>query len=143
MGTPLVFIGQNPLTRLATSSCPITMAGRSRLLLTSSHRATSAPRSSGTTHGFFFAAERKRGWLEAHQTTGLPVDESLVREGMGKSAAAELAVDELLDSEAPPTALFTAQNFISIGAVRALHKRGVQHQVAQACFDDIDLADAI
>ena len=43
----------------------------------------------------------------------------------------------------PPTAVFAAQNLISIGAVRALHALGLQHEVAMVSFDDIPLADAV
>lgn len=42
-----------------------------------------------------------------------------------------------------PTAIFTAQNFVTLGAVRALHHRGLRHSVAHVGFDDIDLADAV
>ena len=43
----------------------------------------------------------------------------------------------------PPTALFTGQNLISMGAVRAVHVLGLQHEVAMVGFDDIALADVI
>ena len=50
---------------------------------------------------------------------------------------------ELLERSNPPTALFAAQNLITIGAVRALHALGLQHEVAMVSFDDIPLADAV
>ena len=43
----------------------------------------------------------------------------------------------------PPTALFTSQNVITIGAIRALHHLGRQHEVALIGFDDLILADAL
>ena len=43
----------------------------------------------------------------------------------------------------PPTALFAAQNLITIGAVRALHALGLQREIAMVSFDDIPLADAV
>ncbi len=49
----------------------------------------------------------------------------------------------LLDQASPPTALFTSQNVITIGAVRALHHLGRQHEVALIGFDDLILADAL
>ena len=42
----------------------------------------------------------------------------------------------------PPTALFTSQNVITIGAIRALHHLGRQHEVALIGFDDLTLADS-
>ena len=50
---------------------------------------------------------------------------------------------ELLEGKDPPTALFTGQNLISMGAVRAVHARGLQHEVALVSFDDIPLADVV
>ena len=50
---------------------------------------------------------------------------------------------DLLRGNDPPTALFASQNLISIGAVRALHDLGLQHEVAMVSFDDIQLADAL
>ena len=47
---------------------------------------------------------------------------------------------ELLQGNDPPTALFTSQNLITIGAVRALHSLGLHEQVALVGFDDIVLA---
>ena len=43
----------------------------------------------------------------------------------------------------PPTALFTAQNMVTIGAVRALHRMGLQRLVGVVGFDDFLTADLI
>jgi LacI family transcriptional regulator len=42
-----------------------------------------------------------------------------------------------------PTAVFSAQNFVTVGVTQALHKLGLQHQIAQVGFDDIDLASVV
>jgi hypothetical protein len=52
-------------------------------------------------------------------------------------------VDRLLDRSDPPTALVTAQNVITVGAVRALHRRGQQSEVALIGFDDLPLAELL
>jgi LacI family transcriptional regulator len=49
----------------------------------------------------------------------------------------------LLSGEAPPTALFTSQNLVTIGAVRALRELERQHGVALVGFDDFPLADLL
>jgi LacI family transcriptional regulator len=49
----------------------------------------------------------------------------------------------LLGRPDPPTALFTAQNLITIGAVRALRRLGREHAVALVGFDDFVLADLL
>ena len=43
----------------------------------------------------------------------------------------------------PPTALFTSQNLVTLGALRALHHLGLQDQVAQVGFDDFALSDLL
>jgi LacI family transcriptional regulator len=52
-------------------------------------------------------------------------------------------VIELLDQPHPPTALFTGQNLITIGAFRALRRAGLHHSTALIGFDDILLADLL
>jgi LacI family transcriptional regulator len=42
-----------------------------------------------------------------------------------------------------PTALFTSQNLLTVGAIRALHQLGLQHRVAMVGFDDLILADVL
>ena len=42
-----------------------------------------------------------------------------------------------------PTALLSAQNFITLGAVQALHDLALQHEIAIVGFDDVDLAAAV
>jgi LacI family transcriptional regulator len=43
----------------------------------------------------------------------------------------------------PPTALFTGQNVITIGATRALRALGLENTVALVGFDDFPLADML
>ena len=43
-----------------------------------------------------------------------------------RAADVDATVRELLESEHPPTALFTAQNLITLGALRTLHELGLQ-----------------
>ena len=54
--------------------------------------------------------------------------------------AAARAVAGLLASEDPPTALFTAQNLITIGAVEALSNAHKLASVGLVGFDDIPMA---
>ena len=93
--------------------------------------------------GGVHAAERLRGYRETLAQNGL---------GRGSRAGPASAVPgvdayettaDLLRGNNPPTALFTSQNLISVGAVRAVHDLGLQHEVAIVSFDDILLADAL
>jgi LacI family transcriptional regulator len=49
----------------------------------------------------------------------------------------------LLRGSAAPTAIFTAQNLVTIGAVRALRRLGREHEIALLGFDDFLLADLL
>src|SRR3954464_3577415 len=66
------------------------------------------------------ASERLRGHTEALAAAGGAYDPGLVRMGLRDSAAARAAAAALLALDDPPTAIFAAQNLITIGAVEAL-----------------------
>ncbi len=91
----------------------------------------------------FTAAERLRGYREALANHDLAEDLELVRHPRFRGVDAYETTCELLDGKDPPTALFAGQNLISVGAVRAVHARGRQHEVAMVSFDDIPLADVV
>lgn len=90
----------------------------------------------------FSAAERRIGFTD---TMAAAEAEARIITGIMSPAEAERAVLELsrLDGPPMPTALFTAQNYITFGAVKALHARGLQHSVALVGFDDVPMADVI
>jgi LacI family transcriptional regulator len=88
----------------------------------------------------YTAAERERGYREAMAAHGL---EALVHSPVHGSDHARAATHELMADAPAPTALFTAQNLVTIGAVLALRDLGLQHSVALVGFDDVVLADAL
>ena len=97
----------------------------------------------GDTHTIHTAEERYHGYVEAHAAHGVSLDPTLqARDVHGGDAATE-AVGRLLDLADPPTALFTAQNMLTVGAVRTLRARGLQHEVALLGFDDFLLSDLL
>jgi LacI family transcriptional regulator len=49
----------------------------------------------------------------------------------------------MLDGPEPPTAIFAARNTLAVGAVRALHDRGLARSLALVGFDDFPLADLL
>jgi len=91
----------------------------------------------------FTAAERLRGYRETLAQHGLAEDLDLVRHPRFRGVDAYETTCELLRGTNPPTALFSSQNLISVGAVRAVHALGLQHELAMVSFDDILLADAL
>ncbi|WP_371659145.1 LacI family DNA-binding transcriptional regulator [Streptomyces sp. NBC_00280] len=93
--------------------------------------------------GLSTTTERIAGYRIGLAFAGLPVDERLVVHGDSESAGAERATAALLALAAPPTALVTANNVMTIGALRALRERGltVPDDLALCCFDDFAWAD--
>lgn len=86
---------------------------------------------------------RSQGYRAALGQLGIPVDESLVVHELRDALIADGAVSRLIDQADPPTALFTAQNLVTIGAVRALRRLGLERAVAVVGFDDFPTADLL
>ncbi|MGQ0479854.1 MAG: LacI family DNA-binding transcriptional regulator [Pseudonocardia sp.] len=89
------------------------------------------------------ARQRRAGYQDALRGLDIPEEPGLVVHGLTSSGDADGAVTALLSGPNPPTALFTAQNLITIGAVRALRRLGAEHRVALVGFDDFGLADLL
>jgi LacI family transcriptional regulator len=71
-------------------------------------------------------AERRRGFIEAMRAADLPVDEQLIRDGEFEREAARVAMHDLLALDRPPTAIFSANNIMSLGVLQALNERGLR-----------------
>jgi LacI family transcriptional regulator len=89
------------------------------------------------------AQDRYQGYLDALRAAGISPDPATQRRDLHTAAAAQAAATGLLRGPEPPTALFSAQNLVTMGAVRALRACGVQHRVALVGFDDFTLADLL
>lgn len=89
------------------------------------------------------ARDRLAGYRAALGEAGLAYDPSLVAQDLSNADLAEQAALALFRRNDPPTALFTAQNMVTIGAVRALHRFGRQRLVAVVGFDDFPTADLL
>lgn len=87
--------------------------------------------------------DRHLGYLDAMEDAGLPVRPELVAPDLGTMDAAQAATNRLFALDRPPTAVFGAQNLVTIGALRALRDRRLQHTVALVGFDDFLLADLL
>ncbi|MFI9148945.1 LacI family DNA-binding transcriptional regulator [Streptomyces sp. NPDC053367] len=93
--------------------------------------------------GLSTTSERITGYRHGLAAAGLPYDERLVVHGDSAAAGGERATAALLSLAATPTALVTANNAMTIGALRALRDRGlsVPDDMALCCFDDFAWAD--
>ncbi|MFD6288213.1 LacI family DNA-binding transcriptional regulator [Streptomyces sp. NPDC060205] len=93
--------------------------------------------------GLSTTSERITGYRLGLAGAGLAYEERLVISGNSEAAGAERATASLLSLPAPPTALITANNAMTIGALRAVRARGVSvpGELALCCFDDFAWAD--
>ncbi len=89
------------------------------------------------------AVQRLAGYHDALAASGIAVDPALVVHDIRDAGDSDGAITSLLGRPDPPTALFTAQNMITIGAVRALRRLGAEHRVALVGFDDFLLAELL
>lgn len=89
------------------------------------------------------ARQRNQGYRDALAGLGITLDPALVVQDLRDPALADGAVMALLARPDPPTALFTAQNLVTIGAMRALRRVGRERSVAVVGFDDFPTADLL
>lgn len=88
------------------------------------------------------AQQRRAGYTVAMQRAGLG-GLTRYRDDLRSERDAHAAIEALLATDEAPTALFAAQNLVTLGALRALHDLGLQRRVALVGFDDLALADLV
>jgi DNA-binding LacI/PurR family transcriptional regulator len=86
--------------------------------------------------------QRQRGYLEALQAAGLPVDAELIVPSHFDVEAAEAAIDMLLDRRVDFDGVVAASDQLALGAMRALHLAGrrVPEDVSVVGYDNIPFA---
>lgn len=141
MGIPVVFIDRPPVSVDADTVLLDNRGGARRgvgHLIAQGHRRIGLI---ADDVGIYTADQRVQGYLDALDAAGMRRDDSLLRLGCRDVTAAEAAVSSLLDHPDPPTALFSINNRMSLGALRALHARSAQ--LALVGFDDLEFADMV
>ncbi|MHA6512087.1 LacI family DNA-binding transcriptional regulator [Tessaracoccus sp. Z1128] len=140
-GTPIVFVDRRPSGVIGDTVLSDNYAG-ARLAV--AHLAGHGHRRIaflGDDEQIFTARERRRGYLDECRELGLDLHPGLVVTGLSDEGRAAAAVAALVASSTPPSALFSAQNLITIGAITALRQAGVEHRLAVVGFDDIPMAE--
>ncbi|MGZ4790679.1 MAG: LacI family DNA-binding transcriptional regulator [Ilumatobacteraceae bacterium] len=89
------------------------------------------------------AAERFHGYADALGAAAIAVDPVLVRQDLVDSDHALAATLDLLSIDEPPTAIFAAQNLVTIGVVRGLRSAAKHHEIALVGFDDVPMGDLL
>ncbi|MGH3378734.1 MAG: LacI family DNA-binding transcriptional regulator [Actinoallomurus sp.] len=138
---PLVFLGEDPFPRFDHVMIDNRAAAREAVthLLETGRRRIAAIGAEHHPHGS--SSQRLDGYGDALREAGLDVDESLVVfVDSFRRAAGASATRRLLDRDVPPDALFCFSDPLALGAIRALHQRGVRipDDVAVIGFDDIE-----
>lgn len=72
------------------------------------------------------AMQRYRGYADALQEAGIAIDDELIGRVEFEAESAESAVDGLLLRKVPFDGIVAASDLIALGAIRALHRKGLQ-----------------
>jgi len=142
-GTPVVFVDRAPVGFEADAVLADNLEGARRAvahLIDHGHRRIAFL---GDLAAIPTARDRFEGYQQALRSHGVPYDPDLVVHGLDDAERAAGALPALMKLPAPPTALFTAQNDITVGALRYLQAAGLQRTMAIIGFDDFPLADLL
>ncbi len=142
-GTPVVFVDREPagITSDAVVSDNADGAAlATRHLLEQGHRHVAYL---GDKPVIQTARERRRGFLEELGRAGVATRDVPIVEGLHDEESARLATLALFDRAAPPTAIFSSQNLVTIGVIRALRELGRHRDTALVGFDDVPLGDLL
>jgi LacI family transcriptional regulator, galactose operon repressor len=140
MGTAMVFVDRPPRYLAADAVVSDNRAGTAngvRHLIEHGHQRIAYL---GDLRSIATAQERFAGFEDALREASFRLDDRMVRHDLHTIDA---ATAELLAGSSPPTALFSGQNLVTIGTVRALRAAGLQHRTALIGFDDFPLADLL
>jgi DNA-binding LacI/PurR family transcriptional regulator len=88
------------------------------------------------------AAARLEGYRDVVESSDLPFAETCITEADFTPESGEQAMEELLQSVRPPTAIFASSDTVAIGAMRAAKRMGhrIPEDISFVGFDDIPMA---
>ena len=94
-----------------------------------------------TTPGY----QRYRGYSDALQAAKISVPEDYVQDGNFREHGGYQAMLRLLSLIDPPTAVFSANNLMTIGALKALHDMRVRvpEKLSLISFDDLEVGEVL
>jgi LacI family transcriptional regulator, galactose operon repressor len=97
----------------------------------------------GDSQAIVTAGQRFDGYQHALERAGLAADPLHVRHDLRTVDDAARATAEIPRLPVPPTALFTSQNLVTIGALKAVREAGLQDTGAMVGFDDFQVAELL
>jgi LacI family transcriptional regulator len=89
------------------------------------------------------ATQRYESFISTMEQHQLPINPEWVVRNVKGTDDAEKVASSFFTEANQPTAIFAAQNMLTMGVVRALKVAGLQHKVALIGFDDFALADLL
>lgn len=91
------------------------------------------------------ARERRAGYAEALEGAGIPLDSALVSRATADPHGGLVGMQTLLRLAERPTAVFTVNNLVALGAIEAVRAAGLEvpDDVALVCYDDIEYASRL
>jgi LacI family transcriptional regulator len=91
------------------------------------------------------ARDRRDGHEAALAGAGLPHDSNLIVYSTVDPPGGFEGMRRLLELDEPPTAVFTVNNLVALGAIEAVraHELEVPDDIALVCFDDIEYASRL
>lgn len=89
--------------------------------------------------------DRIRGYRQALEYNGIPVDESLIQEGDWTMESGMNAMSRLLAMAPLPTAVFAASDEMAVGAMKSLKAKGLRipDDISVIGFDDISISKMV
>jgi LacI family transcriptional regulator len=92
--------------------------------------------------GISTARDRQAGYEKALREAGLPLARDLIQYADFRQTGGYSAMRQLLEMRVPPPAVFAGSNLITLGALQAIHERGldIPGQIAIVGFDDMPWA---
>jgi len=95
--------------------------------------------------GISVTEERQGGYQDALRSAGITLRESLIIHSDFRQEGGYLAMARFLDMAKPPRAIVVANNLMALGALQAIHERGVRipEDLAVVGFDDMPWATSL
>jgi len=89
--------------------------------------------------------ERLEGYLQALSKNGIHADPDLIQDNTPNQHWGYKLTEKLLSLPEPPSAIFTGNVLLTIGALRAIHDKGliIPRDVALAAYDETDWASLV
>jgi LacI family transcriptional regulator len=142
-GTKMVFVDRQPVGLVADAVLSDNRASArsaTEHLLAHGHRRIAYL---GDKPQNWTSRERLDGFSAAMRDAAIPAADAPIENGVSDVVEADAALARLLARPHPPTAVFAAQNLISLRMVKALRTAGVHQRIALIGFDDFPAADLL